>query len=74
LGPSHAFAVISLVALAAAIASLNLSDLTLHARWIYVVRTVVALYLDSFVGPERARPTRTRARLRRGAVDPFCCC
>jgi hypothetical protein len=49
-GPPQIVGVISLVALALAIAALYLGHLAGAWRWIYVVYAVIALYLNVFVG------------------------
>jgi hypothetical protein len=48
--PSHIVGVISLAVLAIAIFALYSRDLAGRWRWIYVVGTVLALYLNVFVG------------------------
>jgi hypothetical protein len=49
-GPPQIVGVISLAALAIAIAALYLGHLAGHWRWMYVVYAVIALYLNVFVG------------------------
>jgi hypothetical protein len=52
--PSHAVGALSLVLLGAAILALYIFRLAGPWRWIYVVCTVVALYLNAFVGVVQA--------------------
>jgi hypothetical protein len=52
--PSHIFGILSLVLLAAAIAALYVHHLAGAWRWIYVVSSVTALYLNVFVGVAQA--------------------
>jgi hypothetical protein len=52
--PSHIFGILSLVLLAAAIAALYVYHLAGAWRWIYVVCSVTALYLNVFVGVVQA--------------------
>ena len=52
--PSHIFGVISLVVLALAILGLYVHRLVGRWRWIHVVGSIVALYLNSFVGVVQA--------------------
>ena len=47
--PSHAFGIISLIALVAAIWTLYFRQLAGAARWIYVFTAILALYLNVFV-------------------------
>lgn len=47
--PSHIVGIISLVILAAAVVTRYALGLSGHARWIYVVSAIVALYLNVFV-------------------------
>ena len=49
-GPARVVGIISLVALAAAIAALHVYKLAGSWRWIYVATAVFALYLNCFVG------------------------
>jgi hypothetical protein len=49
-GPPHVVGVISLIALAVAIAALYAFHLAGRWRWIYVAAAVTALYLNAFVG------------------------
>jgi hypothetical protein len=48
--PSHIFGILSLVLLAAAVVALYVFDLSGAWRWIFVVCSVTALYLNVFVG------------------------
>ncbi len=52
--PSHVFGVISLVVLAVAIYALYAARLAGRWRWIYVVTSLTALYLNAFVGVVQA--------------------
>lgn len=52
--PSHVFGVISLVLLAVAVVGLYVYRLAGRWRWIYVVGSLVALYLNAFVGVVQA--------------------
>ena len=52
--PSHITGVISLVALAVALAGLYVFDLRGNWRWIYVVAAVLSLWLNCFVGVVQA--------------------
>jgi hypothetical protein len=47
--PSHVVGVISLVALAVALAALYATDLAGRSRWLYVIAAVASLYLNVFV-------------------------
>jgi hypothetical protein len=73
--PSHIVGIVSLVVLAAAIAGLYLFHLAGRWRWIYVVSSVTALYLNFFVLVvqafrripalhARSRPRNPKRRLR----------
>ena len=48
--PSHAFGILSLLLLAAAIVGLYVFHLAGAWRWVYAISIVLSLYLDVFVG------------------------
>jgi hypothetical protein len=52
--PSHAFGILSLVVLTAAVAALYVFRLAGAWRWLYVVGTLVAFYLNAFVAVVQA--------------------
>ncbi len=53
-GPPHVIGIISLVVLVVALAAIYVYHLAGASRWVYVVTSVFALYLNTFVGVVQA--------------------